>query len=149
MNAGEKTSTGAWGVNILEEGKQDAFSAARLSCTRSAGWLCVKADFHSQGPPFPGCLLLENQIGLISGRETTTDPDQQQRCLSCYSNEMGCRCHSWAGNGYLGVQPASQEVQESLGVAWMGAVTSPSSTSQAAGQQGWVLPASEYGELFS
>lgn len=93
--------------------------------------------------------LLENQIGLISGRQTTTDPDQQQRCLSCYSNKMGCRCHSWAGNGYLGVQPALQEVQESLGVAWMGAVTSPSSTTQAAGQQGWVLPASEYGKLFS
>lgn len=63
---------------------------------------------------------------------------------------MGCCCRSWAGNDCLGVHLLPhKEVQEALGVTWMGAVTSPSSTAQAAGQQGWVLPASKYGEAFS
>lgn len=135
-------------------GKYSGIRQARciLSCSPVLHMLSRVVVCKSRLPqprtPFPWVLAAGKSDRFISGRQTTTDPDQQQRCLSCYSNEMGCRCHSWAGNGYLGVQPASQEVQKSLGVAWMGAITSPSSTSQAAGQQGWVLPASEYGELF-
>lgn len=85
------------------------------------------------GTPFPWVLaaLLEDQMCLISGNQTATDPDKQQRCLSCYFNEMGCCYHVWAGNDCPGVDPASQEVQTALRPAWMGAVTSLSSIAQA------------------
>lgn len=45
----------------------------------------------------------------------------------------------------LGVHPASEEVQEALGVPQVGAIISPSRTMQTARQ---VLPASEYGKVF-
>lgn len=47
------------------------------------------------------------------------------------------------------MHPASEEVQEALGVPWVGAFTSLSRTMQTAGQQGRALPASEYGKVFS
>lgn len=46
------------------------------------------------------------------------------------------------------MHPASEEVQEALGVPQVGAIISPSRTIQTAGQQGRVLPASEYGKMF-
>lgn len=70
-----------------------------LSCSPVLCTLCrmivCKSRPLQPGTSFPWLLaaLLENHMGLISGRQTATDPDQQQRCLSCYSNEMGCCCY--------------------------------------------------------